>query len=211
MSSLPATSLPSSAFVNSNNPIPSPHRGVEDERALLQRIALKDTLALNELYRTYAGPLYSYALKMLSDREDAEEVLQDAFVRIWKKAKLYQSDRSKPFTWSVMIVRGLALDRLRRRHKKSALKSVPLDSVEEPHTEEQECLRHLFFSESSRLVEQALQTLPPAERSCLEMVIFSQTTHREIAQDTQQPLGTIKARIRRGLIKLRLALETHGS
>lgn len=197
--------------MNVNDPIDSPRQRADKERVLLKRIARQDSSALNELYQCYAGPLYSYACRMLSDHEDAEEVLQDTFVRIWKKADQYDEERSKPFTWSVMIVRGLALDRLRSRHKKSALTTVPLDSVEEPGSSRHASLEHLFFNEAARQVQQALQTLPETERDCLERVIFSDTTHSQIAELTQQPLGTVKARIRRGFIKLRIALDHHGS
>ena len=81
----------------------------------------------------------------------------------------------------------------------------------EPHSGNDECISHLFFNEAARQVKQALGTLPEKERLCLEMVIFGEITHAQIAQQTQQPLGTIKARIRRGLIKLRLALECYGT
>lgn len=197
--------------MNSNDLIePAAHRA-DEERSLLQRIGQSDSRALSELYQCYAGPLYSYAFKMLANHEDAEEVLQDTFVRIWKKAAMYDGERSKPFTWSVMIVRGLTLDRLRRRNKKSAIKSVPLELVDEPLASTDDCLGHLFFSEASRQVQQAMETLPEVERRWLELVVFSEITHSQIAQETQQPLGTVKARIRRGLIKLRIALERHGT
>lgn len=197
--------------MNSNESIISPIQRADEERALLERIGRRDTRALDQLYRCYAAPLFSYAYKMLSDRGDAEEVLQDTFVRIWRKAAQYDGKRSKPFTWSVMIIRGLALDRLRSRNKKSAIRSVPLDAVEEPHSSHDASLEHLFFSEASRKVQQALQTLPEAERRCLELVVFSEISHSQIAQQTQQPLGTVKARIRRGMAKLRIALERHGT
>ena len=197
--------------MNVNEPHLALQKRADGERDLLRRIAARETRALDELYQCYAGPLYSYAFKILSSHEDAEEVLQDTFVRIWKRAPKYDSAQSKPFTWSVMITRGLALDRLRRRSKKSALRLVPLESVEEPHSMTDDCISHLFFSESSRQVRQALDTLSQPERECLEWVIFSETTHQQIAERTQQPLGTVKARIRRGMIKLRTALEHHES
>lgn len=197
--------------MNSNNLIEPAARRADEERSLLERIGQRDSRALSELYQYYAGPLYSYAYKMLSNHEDAEEVLQDTFVRIWKKAAKYDGERSKPFTWSVMIARGLTLDRLRRRNKKSAIKSVPLDVADEPSTSMDDCVEHLFFNEASRQVQQALQTLPEVDRRCLELVVFSEVSHSQIAQETQQPLGTVKARIRRGLVKLRIALERHGT
>ncbi len=179
------------------------------ERELLAKVARREHAALAELYQAYAAPLYSYAHKMLASCEDSEEVLQDAFVRIWRKAPDFDGGRCKPFTWAVMIVRGLCLDRLRKRNKKSAIHSVPLESVPEPHGRADDCISHLFFSESARQVKQAMDTLPAAERECVECVIFSEETHTQIAERLQQPLGTVKARIRRGLIKLRTTLTLY--
>ena len=166
----------SSDCVNVNEPSLALDVRTDEERALLKRIGRGDHAALDELYQAYAGPIFSYAYKMLSRHEDAEEVLQDVFVRIWKKAKYYDGTRSKPFTWSIMITRGLALDRLRKRNKKSALRTLPIDEVEEPCTQNDECITHLFFDEASRQVETALRTLPDEERRCLELVIFSEIT-----------------------------------
>ena len=86
---------------------------------LLRRIGEGQRAALQELYHLYSKPLYSYALKILGNQQDAEEVVQDAFVRYWKKAAKYDRSRSKPFAWAVMILRGICFDRLRQRKKLS--------------------------------------------------------------------------------------------
>src|SRR5262245_28007064 len=111
------------AFISMSNHPPQPGSGPAApeadadalEQRLLGRIGGGDAQALEELYRRYATPLYSFVCRMLSDRSDAADVLQECFCRIWKRASTYEPSRSRPFTWVVMLLRGLCLDRLRQR------------------------------------------------------------------------------------------------
>ena len=178
---------------------PSSLHGTESTRerdeALMRRLAQRDPSALDELYQNFATPLFSFALRMLGRREDAEEVLQDTFVRIWNKAVSFDSGKSRPYTWAVMILRGLALDRLRYRHRRPD--PLPLEFAPEalppPDFPEDEAAR----------LRAAFSALRPEERACLELAIFEDRSHPEIAADLGQPLGTVKSRIRRALARLR--------
>ena len=177
------------------------------EVRLFRRMANGDTAALTELYGLYANPLYSYAFKMLTDQEEAEEVLQDTFVRLWKKAAKFRPEASKPFTFSVMIVRGLCMDRLRKRNTRSKISIVGMTGVEDLAAPGNRGIERLYFSELTRKVRKAMQHLNEEERRCLELAIFGDATHPEISEQLGQPLGTVKSRIRRGLIKLRELLK----
>ncbi|MGK0190520.1 MAG: RNA polymerase sigma-70 factor (ECF subfamily), partial [Verrucomicrobiales bacterium] len=177
------------------------------EVQLFERMGMGDSGALEELYQIYSNPLYSYAFKMLTNQEEAEEVLQDTFVRLWKKATKFRPEVSKPFTWSTMILRGLCLDRLRKRNVRSRIVVVELSIVENLACSSPKGIERLYFSELTSRVRKALQGVNAEERQCLELAIFGDATHPEIAEKLGQPLGTVKSRIRRGLIKLRELLK----
>lgn len=180
----------------------------EDEK-LLQRIAARDRAALAEINVRYGAVLFSIAYRMLNDRRDAEEVLQDALVRVWKHAGNYQSKKAAVYTWLVTITRSLALDRLRSR-KSNPLRGsnhTNLDDAPPQLTAEEDNSVH--SRELGATVAEKLQMLPDDQRAVLELSYFQGYTQIEIADRLGEPLGTIKARIRRGLIRLRALLPTN--
>lgn len=179
------------------------------EQEILARIAGGDSAALVELYQAYGPAMHAYALKSLGDDRDAEEVLQDALIRIWNRSATFDPTMSKPFTWCYMIVRGLCLDRLRKRsaQKRSGV-SVPLESVPEPEAPGDNVVQSIFLHEGVARVREALGHLHPLERRYIEMAVFGQITHTQIAGQVEEPLGTVKTRIRRGLVKLRRSLAS---
>ena len=187
---------------------PAPAAGEEDA-GLIGLMAGGDTLALRRLYALYSGPLYSYALRALGSVEDAEEALQDVFIRLWKKAPDYDAARSGPFTWAWMLMRGLCIDRLRRRGRRAIIDEGP--SMDDP------AALPLTLSvppvlaqrDEIRRVLRAMEQLPTADRRAVEMSVFLEYTGEEIANTLNQPLGTIKSRIRRGLHRLRQILQSH--
>ncbi|MDB6134933.1 MAG: polymerase subunit sigma-70 [Verrucomicrobiales bacterium] len=172
-------------------------RDAAEEAGILHRMALGETEALHDLWEVWSRPLFAVAVRALGSMEDAEEVLQDALVRFWNKAAEYDSRQSQPFTWAVMILRGLIHDRLRARRRRPVLVSSHL---------------HPDFAAEIHLpgqrgdLEQALSLLTPDERQALDIAVFHPATHEEIATRLGQPLGTVKSRIRRALDKLRSAL-----
>ena len=189
-------------------PLPAPvttdrtgHRERDD--ALFQRLAGGDRLALDEIYRHYATPLFSFAMKILGRREEAEEVLQDAFVKMWHKAAHFDPAKGRPYTWAIMIVRGLALDKRRSLVRQPT--AVSIDHAPERSCEPAE----IFPDEAYRPLREAMVHLRPEERECLELAVWHDLSHPQIAADLRQPLGTVKSRLRRALAKLRGHLEAH--
>lgn len=204
------SSLPEHLRRKTAHPMPSPQTmpaAPDRECALLARLARQDTPALAELYALYAGPLFSYAQRTLGSREDAEEALQDVFVKIWEKAPTYDPAKSRPYTWSFMLMRGNCWDRLRARGRRDArLLFISLEDAGESAG------AHLPPSVSPDEWENilaAMKELTPQERQAIEMAVFLEVPHAEIAGRLQEPLGTVKSRVRRGLMRLRSLLKRH--
>jgi RNA polymerase sigma-70 factor (ECF subfamily) len=170
---------------------------------LLARIATGDEAAFGALYDRFSPGLFSLVLKMVHDEKEAEDVLQEGFSHIWRRASTYDPARSSPFTWAVMIVRNKAIDRLRVRQRwdrtleKATAEFSHLPPSEETAAEEAE------RRDQSKLVHSALTQIPAEQKQAVELAFFSDLTHEQIAEKLGAPLGTVKARIRRGLLKLR--------
>ncbi len=192
---LPAAG-PSSAPVTTER---DGHRERDD--ILFHRLARGDRQALDDIYRHYATPLFSFAMKILGRREEAEEDLQDAFVRMWHKAAQFDPAKGRPYTWAVMIVRGLALDKRRSLGRQPA--AVSIDFAPERSCDPAE----IFPDEAYRPLREAMVHLRPEERECLELAVWHDLSHPQIAADLRQPLGTVKSRLRRALAKLRGHLQ----
>lgn len=177
---------------------PAGERDPVAEAGMLERMAGGETAALTELWEAWSRPLFAVAVRALGNTEDAEEVLQDALVRFWKKAPKYNPEQSQPFTWAVMILRGLIHDKLRARRRSPVLVTAGPDRGESAAETMAPGLRGDL--------EQALGMLTPDERQALDIAVFQPSTHEEIAARLGQPLGTVKTRIRRAFEKLRSAL-----
>ena len=164
----------------------------------LQRMQGGDTQGIAELFTVLGPSLMGVAVRMLGNREEAEEALQDLLVRCWEKAGQFDADRGRPFTWAVTILRGLCLDRLRKAGRRVCLVAMPdgLDAVA-PIIEE--------MGDRSDIAD-ALQLLTPLELKTLEMVVFGDLSHREVASAMAEPLGTVKSRIRRAMLKVQTFL-----
>ena len=175
------------------------------EVSLISRIADGDESAFAALYQRLSSSLYGLAYRMMNDAKEAEDVLQEGFRYIWRRAGSYDPTRSTPFAWAVMIVRNKAIDRLRIRRRGERLRERVEQSVgleRDESTGEEPALR-----ERSAIVRSALEQIPREQREALELAFFGGLTHEEIADRLTTPLGTIKARIRRGLLKLREFLQ----
>jgi RNA polymerase sigma-70 factor (ECF subfamily) len=204
------------AYRESPTEDPEPYRGpghswgpdaaAEDIR-LLRGVAAGESASLARLYERRGGALYSLLVRMLANEAEAEELLQDTFVRIWRRAGDFDPARSAPFTWMVMIARGLALSRLRSRGRAAtgmAAYEQELASLEVEHVSRG---WHTADPELPALCAGALRQLPEPQRRALELAFFRGWTHVQIARATGEPLGTVKARIRRGLLSLRGLLK----
>lgn len=176
----------------------------ELEIFLMQRTGQGDRGSFEQLYERFSGVLFTTALHVLGNQEAAEDVLQDVFVSIWEKAPLYDSDRGKPLTWAVTLTRYKAIDRLRSLQRKGLLHDrIEQESkIFEEHSD-RTSLDEVDLAEKSKIVRQAVLQLSPSQREAIDLAFFNGLTQAEIAEKLHQPLGTVKARIRRGMLKLK--------
>ena len=170
---------------------------------LLGRIASGDEAAFGALYDRFSPGLYSFVLRMTHDEAEAQDVLQEGFAHIWRRASTYDPVRSSPFTWAVMILRNKAIDRMRvRQRQERTLEKATVEFSHFPEADES-AAGEPERRDQGMLVRSALTQIPTDQKQAVEMAFFSGLTHEEIAERLGTPLGTIKARIRRGLLKLR--------
>jgi RNA polymerase sigma-70 factor (ECF subfamily) len=176
--------------------------GEADDRALLRAVAAGDKEALRQLYTRHSAVLFALSLRVLSDHTEAEDVLQEAFVQIWKTAGSFDEGRGKPLGWLIMLTRSRAIDRLRSRKTRSRVtESMAKDTSQsgESTTPADEAQA----SEAQQTIRDALKSLPSEQRVPIEMAYFGGLTQFEIAQQLSQPLGTVKTRMRNGMMRLR--------
>jgi RNA polymerase sigma-70 factor, ECF subfamily len=178
---------------------------------LLQRIATRDQAALAELYDRHKSLAYGVIMRILGSPSDAEEVLQETFLRVWSRADTYDELLGSPVAWLVRIARNRAIDRLRARRARDTVDVGPAAGVDpfpswEPVTQEtpETVLEHRTMAGA---VQTALASLTPAQRALIEAAFFGGYTHTEIATRFGIPLGTVKTRIRTGLAAVRGRLE----
>ncbi|MDP3071370.1 MAG: sigma-70 family RNA polymerase sigma factor [Opitutaceae bacterium] len=177
-----------------------------DDATLLRAVALRDEAAFAELYERLSRPVFSLVVRVLRSRTEAEEVLQEAFWQVWERAPDFRAEVGSPFSWVVTIARRKAIDRLRAnaRHLRRIEEAQGLRNDDDWIAPA--ALESLTSGESGAAVRAALAKLNPAERHAIALAFFDGLTHDEIAQALRAPVGTIKARIRRGLLKLKPAL-----
>ena len=174
---------------------------------LLRGIANRDCDALAQFYDQTASPLFSVAVRILADTAEAEEVIQDVFVQIWEKAASFDPMLGSAFHWSLSILRHRSIDRLRSRQRRARLHDE-LEKAQDPALENSQ-EQTTLDSEDTAAIRSALKELPSEQREAIEMAFFGGKTHLEIAESLNEPLGTIKARIRRGMLKLRNSLQAY--
>jgi RNA polymerase sigma-70 factor, ECF subfamily len=181
-----------------------------DDTRLLARIALRDADALAALYHMWGDRLYSMALHWVRDEGAAKEVLQDCFMRVWKKAGGFDPEKSAGFTWCSMILRGICLDHLRKRRRHAAVwqdweTSAVLDVPARGGVED------LFFHDTVSRVRAALKCLDDSESESVRCALFDPRSMQDHADRWGVPLGTAKIRIHRAMEKLRELLRNGGS
>lgn len=176
---------------------------------MLDGIAAGDRESFRLLYERYAGLLFTTIQKILNDHNDTEEVLQEVMNSLWQKAHLYHEGRGRPVTWLASTARNRAIDRLRSKKRQAKLKEAYSSEAEmirrgtmpvsgpEAASRRDTCLR----------VRSAVMELSDIQREAIEKVYFEGLTQQEIADQLGEPLGTVKARIRRGLAKLRKSVD----
>jgi len=178
-----------------------------DDAELLQRIAQRDRQAFSQLYDRYSGVLYSTTLRILNNPEEASDVLQDVFFQIWEKAGSYDPKLGKPFNWALTLTRNRAIDRLRALKRRYSFIEEVTHEFAEGGNPRSAWNEEFMSSERASLIRAAVETLPLEQRQAIEMAFLGGMTQNEISETLKQPLGTIKARIRRGMLKLRDSLK----
>jgi RNA polymerase sigma-70 factor, ECF subfamily len=167
---------------------------------LLYSIAAADETALLELYSRYSAAVNSLARRILRSESDAEEVVQDVFVKLWQKALEYAPHKGKVSTWILTIAHHSAIDALRRRTSRDTLPILEEDFERTPD------LRDKRDPLEQQMLETALAMLEPQEKHCIELAYFEGLSHAQLSLRLEMPLGTVKTRIRTGLEKLRNTL-----
>ena len=171
--------------------------------ALIARIVHRDEAALAALYDRYGGLVFSVASRVLNDAQSAEEILQDVFHHLWGAAARFDPERGSLAGWLVVTTRNRSIDRLRRRTPQTNADVLPED-IALPFNLEDSILRDRLLDK----VRGVIDRLPSDQRTLMELAYFDGLTHVEIAARTQEPLGTIKSRLRAALSSLRKEFAT---
>lgn len=170
---------------------------------LLHAVADGDEGALARLYDAYRVILFGLLVRILNSREEAEDILQDVFVQVWRRAKDFDEKRGKPFTWLVTLARSRAIDRLRLL---GARQRLVTGAAQEQTDEVSDALSDTIMGTRREIVRRALAELPDEQRKALVLAYFDGLTQSEIASKLNTPLGTVKTRMRSGMQKLRALL-----
>ena len=173
---------------------------------LIQQVAKQDRDAFSQLYDRFSTLVFTLAMRMLKARSDAEDLLQEVFVQVWRQAQNYSAERGSPEAWIINIARSRAIDKIRsiRRMQKSFVLTDDPARAESPENVESSEAE----SETRLTMNSALANLPDPQRKVLELAYFDGLTQNEIAGQLAEPLGTVKTRMRSGIQKLREILGT---
>jgi RNA polymerase sigma-70 factor, ECF subfamily len=182
--------------------MPSASDDARADIALLGRVIARDGRAIGELYDRHSRLLYGLILRILRNRSEAEEVLQEVFVQVWTRADTYNVELGAPIAWLVRIARNRAIDQIRANSVRArTVEATPLPPpVETPEA-------RAVMSEQQRAVARALDTLPVEQRELIEHAYFQGLTQSELAERFHLPLGTVKTRVRTGMMTLRRELQ----
>lgn len=184
------------------------HGDSDDELKLMKRIKARDEEALSELYDLYKRLLFGMVISIVKKREEAEDVLQEIFVKIWNKAESFDEERGNVYSWIVTLARNKAIDRIRSKGYKTQQKQSvsihePLFSLE---GDKHDPMETTIFSDRAELVKRALEQIPEKQSEVIKIAYYRGMTQREISDHLDIPLGTVKTRTRQGMIKLKRIL-----
>jgi RNA polymerase sigma-70 factor (ECF subfamily) len=184
-----------------------PERAQEEDVKLLKAIAARNEAALAQLYDRYRLILFGLLMRILNNREEAEDVLQEVFLQVWRKAEDFDENRGRPFTWLVTLGRSRGIDRLRTLAARDRVAEAGAKEVVDHISD---AASDAFKSEQRGLVNEALSQLPDEQKRPLMLAYFDGLTQSEIATRLGAPLGTVKTRMRTGLVNLRELLAGKG-
>lgn len=176
-------------------------RAEPDWSGLVRRTAAGDHTGLAELYDATSQLVFGLALRILGDRNEAEDVVVEVYTQAWRSAHTYDASRGTPCSWLLTLTRSRAIDMLRSRKRERA--SDPLEAANDVQTDTPNPEDATADAERHRFVRRAIEGLSTEQREAIELAYFSGLSHTEIAMQLGQPLGTIKTRIRLGMMRLR--------
>ena len=180
---------------------PQDDRDVE----LLKAVAARDEASLGQLYDRYRLILFGVLVRILNNREEAEDVLQEVFLQVWRRAADFDENRGRPFTWLVTLARSRGIDRLRSLASRERVATMA--GASEASEDVSDAATDVIRSEQRGVVNSALSQLPEEQRRPLMLAYFDGLTQSEIATQLGAPLGTVKTRMRSGMMKLRELLS----
>jgi len=186
---------------------PDTNKNVADQArdtALIERIRTGDRAAFMAFYDRFSPLMFSVAARVLGDRKEAEDVLQEVMLVIWNKSGEYDPQLGSLSSWSVALTRNKALDRLRARTRRLRLiEEVAIMADQSDSSSSPSANDILHGRERAQMLRSAMKELPTDQRLAIELAFFTGMSQSDIAARLQQPLGTVKARIRRGMLRLR--------
>lgn len=175
-----------------------------EEAGWIDAVAKGDPISFRKLYERFRGVIFNTVYKVLNDREDSEDTAQEVFTQIWKKAHMFKADRGRALTWIATMARNRAIDRLRTKQRRARLSEEFRErAVEDEPATVLDASDAAERGDTARLLSVAMDRLSDEQGAAIRLVYFEGLTHAEAAARLDQPLGTIKARVRRGLAKLR--------
>ena len=176
---------------------------------LLRRIVKRDQTALGELYDKHSSYLYTLIVRIVREQEEAEDILQEVFLRVWDRAESYNESLGTPIVWMTRIARNLSIDTLRSKSGKARKSEDSLEKHGELHSEDRLSNPEYYATHSQQqgYIARALTSLPAEQRALIECAYFQGFTQSEMAEHFDIPLGTVKTRIRAGMIELRRQLK----
>jgi RNA polymerase sigma-70 factor (ECF subfamily) len=183
----------------------------EKERILLGRIALKDEKSFSDLYDRYSRIIFSLALKIVKNRQDAEEILQNVFLQVWDKAASFDNNKGNVYAWIITMTRNKSIDKIRSKDYKTENQNIALN--------EKLAYNLKFFgnltldastaSDRTDFVKNALSSLSDEHKIIIDLAFFNGLTQSEISEELKIPLGTVKTRMRQAMIKLKNLLSDY--
>jgi RNA polymerase sigma-70 factor (ECF subfamily) len=184
---------------------------IQTDEQLISAISKGEESAIEVLYERYHRYAYALAYRILHDPLASEDIVQDAFLSIWRKASSYQAQNGSVQSWIQAIVRHRAIDKIRASaHRDYQWTPLQADNEQDPPSEEPDVWEQAWQSEQYRIIHEVMEQIPGEQRMVIELAYFGGLTHAEISEQYQIPLGTVKGRMRLGLQKMKALLAERG-